>query len=82
MPDCYFIIGTNPKDVNQVRGDVQACARANGGRPGRFDHDQGQQRARAHVTYETRQEAEAALQPLTECLESRGNEVLDSGVEG
>lgn len=88
MPDCYFVIQTDgagvaaptAKDVRQVHADVKKCASDHGGAPGKFAHDKTHKKVDTHLEYPTREEAEAALAPLRQCLEGKGNVVLDSGV--
>lgn len=88
MPDCYFVIQTDgagaaaasAKDVKRVHADVKQCARDNAGSLKTFVHDKTQKKVDTHIRYTTREEAEAALSSLVQCLEQKGNVVLDSGV--
>jgi hypothetical protein len=88
VPDCYFVIQTDgaglaaptAKDVKRVHADVKQCARDNDGSLKTFVHDKTHKKVDTHVGYTTREEAEAALGPLQQCLEEKGHVVLDSGV--
>jgi hypothetical protein len=88
VPDCYFVIQTDgagvaapsPKDVRRVHADVKQCAKDQDGLLNKFVHDKVHKKVDTHVGYKTREEAEAALEPLVQCLERKGNVVLDSGV--
>jgi hypothetical protein len=88
VPDCYFVIQTDgagvaaptAKDVRRVHADVKQCAKDQDGSLTTFVHDKAHKKVDTHIGYTTREAAEAALGPLVQCLEQKGNTVLDSGV--
>ena len=73
MPDCYHVVSSRPEDTGR---DIRGCIGSAGG-PGRLHDLRSDDRNRVHsrVHYETREQAERHLNPLTRCLEKKGHTV-------
>ena len=72
MPDCYHVVSSRPEETGR---DIRGCVGSAGG-PGRLrelrtDGD----RVHSRVRYQTREQAERHLKPLTRCLENKGHTV-------
>jgi hypothetical protein len=70
----------NPKDPQQVYGDVLDCAARNGGKRVRFSYDPKELRALALIAYDTDTVARRKLAPLRRCLEGKKNKIDQDGV--
>jgi hypothetical protein len=77
VPNCYYLISSTPDDTSI---DAVRCGEQHGGQTNVVGRGKKTRRFHILVYFNRLRDAEAALEPIKECLERQGHEV-DPGYE-